>query len=87
MVGKTFIGGGFPGIKDCVDHKTILTKESTEKREFSARKIISINQILTNRQINKNDSEKFNLHLKSKPDSDSEEFDSYNLQLINKPLK
>ena len=46
-----FIGGGFPGIKECIDEKNIITKESREKREFSVRKIIPINQILAKNKI------------------------------------
>ncbi len=46
MTNKKFIGGGFPGIRECIDEKNIMTKESREKREFSVRKIIPINLIL-----------------------------------------
>jgi len=49
---KKFIGGGFPGIKDCINEKNILTKESKEKREFSVRKLIPINKILATRHKN-----------------------------------
>jgi hypothetical protein len=43
-----FIGGGFPGIKPCIEETNNITKESREKREFSVRKIIPISQILAN---------------------------------------
>ena len=46
MSNKKFIGYGFPGIKECINEKNILTKQSTEKREFSVRKLIPISQIL-----------------------------------------
>lgn len=100
MTEKLFIGGGFPGIKNCITEKTILTKESREKQEFSPGNIISINQILSNKNKNRiiNSSEKFNLHLKfndtnsnhessSESSSESSFIDSYNIKLINKPLK
>ena len=65
MNNKKFIGGGFPGIKECIDEKNILTKESREKREFSVRKIIPINLILSkNKNITNNareESEQLNL--------------------------
>jgi hypothetical protein len=58
MNNKKFIGGGFPGIKPCIDEKTMMTKESREKREFSVRKLVSVSQLLTkSRQIKGNDSE------------------------------
>ena len=46
MNNKKFIGGGFPGIRECIDELTNITKESREKRGFSVRKIIPISQIL-----------------------------------------
>jgi len=54
MSNKKFIGGGFPGIKECIDEKNVLTKESREKREFSVRKLIPINQILSKQTKNLN---------------------------------
>ena len=61
MSKKNFIGGGFPGIRECIDEKNTITKESIEKREFSVRKIISINNILKNKPINKTNSEYLNI--------------------------
>jgi hypothetical protein len=49
MSNKKFIGGGFPGIKECINEKNVLTKEIMEKREFSTRKLIPISQILAKR--------------------------------------
>ena len=51
MSNKKFIGGGFPGIKECINEKNVLTKEIMEKREFSTRKLIPISQILAKRNI------------------------------------
>ena len=45
MTTAKFIGGGFPGIKECINEKIIMSN-SREKREFSVRKLIPINQIL-----------------------------------------
>lgn len=42
-----YLGGGFPGIKLCIDEKNLINPESIKKKEFSVRKIIPINQILT----------------------------------------
>jgi len=61
MSKKNFIGGGFPGIRECIDEKNIITKESIEKREFSVRKIISINNILKNKPTNRDNSEYLNI--------------------------
>lgn len=52
MSNKKFIGYGFPGIKECINEKNILTKQSTEKREFSVRKLIPISQILVKQTKN-----------------------------------
>ena len=46
MSNKNFIGGGFPGIKECINETNNITKESVEKREFSIKKIVSISNIL-----------------------------------------
>jgi len=46
MSNKKLIGGGFPGIRYCIDEKNIITKESRERREFSVRKIIPISKLL-----------------------------------------
>jgi len=46
MSKKNFIGGGFPNIRECIDEKNVITKESIEKREFSVKKIMSISNIL-----------------------------------------
>ena len=56
MSKKNFIGGGFPGIKECIDEKNNITKESIEKREFSVKKIISINNILKTKNVNQTNS-------------------------------
>jgi hypothetical protein len=50
MSNKKFIGGGFPGIKECINEKNVLTKEIIEKREFSTRKLM-IKMILMNLQL------------------------------------
>ena len=61
MNNKKFIGGGFPAIKECIDEKTIITKESREKREFSIRKLLPITQILSkNKTIDSNNSNYIN---------------------------
>ena len=52
MIKKNFIGGGFPGIRECNDANETITKESREKREFSVRKIIPINHILSRSKNN-----------------------------------
>jgi hypothetical protein len=70
MSNKKFIGYGFPGIKPCIDEKTILTKESREKREFAVRKIIPISLLLSKR-IKNNDSEQFNVKTNIKYDTKS----------------
>lgn len=50
---KSLIGGGFPGIKECVNQKNELTKESITKREFSVgKKAISISNILKTKGMN-----------------------------------
>jgi hypothetical protein len=98
MSKKNFIGGGFPGIKECIDKKELLTKESIEKREFSVRKIISISNILKNKRINTiNNTE--NLNIKESIQYDSvENFihnphitnninNSIDIEMINKPLR
>jgi len=69
MTKKTFIGGGFPGIRECNDENENekITKESREKREFSVRKIIPINHILSrsksNYKIISSESESENLNI------------------------
>jgi hypothetical protein len=67
MSKKTLIGGGFPGIKKCLDEKNNIINKS-KKREFSVRNIIPINFILTKTKLNKplgisfnNSSENFNI--------------------------
>lgn len=80
---KKFIGGGFPGIKLCIDEKDIISKESREKREFSVRKIIPINQLLS-KNIKNNDTE--NLNVKENVKYDTSEH-IYDINLINGPLK
>jgi hypothetical protein len=52
MTKKKFIGGGFPAIRECIDENETITKESREKREFSVRKIIPINHILSRSKSN-----------------------------------
>jgi hypothetical protein len=96
MSNKKFIGGGFPGIRECIDEQNNMTKESREKREFSVRKIIPITQILNkckNQPTTKfNLSEEFNVKSDVKYDNASEELTEYNkfsnnhLKLINGPV-
>jgi len=78
MNSKKFIGGGFPGIKECIDEKNIITKESREKREFSVRKLIPINQILSknNKQFDQFDQfdKLFNTNNQFNYENISEEF-------------
>ena len=52
MTKKNVIGGGFPAIRECIDENETITKESREKREFSVRKIIPINHILSRSKSN-----------------------------------
>jgi hypothetical protein len=73
MTNKKFIGGGFPGIKECINEKNILTKESREKREFSVRKLIPINQILTKQNKNNNIYDELITNIKYNDHSTSEE--------------
>lgn len=61
MTDTKFIGGGFPGIKLCVDEEAQITKESREKREFSVRQIIPLSQLLTKTK-QKSSGEKFDIH-------------------------
>lgn len=44
MSDKKFIGGGFPGLRDCDIKK--ISKESREKREFSVKDIISLSDLM-----------------------------------------
>jgi hypothetical protein len=99
MTNKKFIGGGFPGIRECIDEKNDMTKESIQKREFSVRNLIPINMILTKSksQINTNFklSEEFNVKDNIKYNTISEEFNknytnnkfsSNDLLMINGPI-
>jgi len=95
MSKKNFIGGGFPGIRECIDEKNIITKESIEKREFSVRKIISINNILKNKSTNIIDNPEY-LNIKEAIQYDSvENFlhnpqiinSNFDINMINKPIK
>lgn len=77
---KKYIGGGFPGIKECISEENIITKESKEKREFSVRKIVSIDQILKQKRpvptsINYN-----NLDSKSKSNAYNNLSESFDVQ-------
>lgn len=94
MSSKNFIGGGFPGIRECVREQTNITKESREKREFSIRKIIPINQILTKRKPQTTNnlklSEEFNVknntkyeHISSNLSDINNNFSINDLHLIN----
>lgn len=80
---KKFIGGGFPGIRLCIDEKDIISKESREKREFSVRKIISINQLLSKNTKN-NDTEYLNIKENINYDTPKH---AYDINLINGPLE
>jgi hypothetical protein len=63
MTSKKFIGGGFPGIKECIKLNNEITKESIVKREFSiGRKSISISNILKTKRINTEIQPKLNVH-------------------------
>ena len=95
MTEKKFIGSGFPGIKECIDEKNIMSKESREKREFAVRKIIPINQILTKHHAKGIlDSEEFNIkdNIEYSVQSDdidnglNSKFTSSDLELINGPI-
>ena len=84
---KKFIGGGFPGIRECIDEKNILTKENIEKREFEVRKILSINQILKPKtNITNNSSEKLVI-VKSNNSNNSINKNKFNIDInrINNP--
>jgi hypothetical protein len=100
MTNNKFIGGGFPGIRECIDEINIITKESREKREFAPNNIISITDILSKfkpkRVIPKdfsNISETFDIANKiiydpvEKLSNNSNIDKSFDLNLINKPLK
>ncbi len=99
MSNKKFIGGGFPGIRECIDEINNITKESREKREFSVRKIIPINLILAKHKPqtvnNFNLSEEFNIKNDIKYTQSSDQlsnkisntnFSNYDLNLINGPV-
>ena len=63
MTSAKFIGGGFPGIKECIKLNNEITKESIVKREFSiGRKSISISNILKTKRINTEIQPKLNVH-------------------------
>ena len=96
MTNNSFIGGGFPGIRECIDEINIITKESREKREFVPNNIISITDILSKfkpkRVIAKdfsNISETFEVANKINYESNnlptSKINKSFDLNLINKP--
>ena len=103
MTNNKFIGGGFPGIRECIEEINIITKESREKREFSPNNIISITDILSKfkpkRTINKNISnisETFEVadkitygksFLKLDDQKEQKINKSFKLNLITKPLK
>ena len=102
MSNKKFIGGGFPGIRECIDEQNNITKESREKREFSVRKIIPINLILAKKNINKtnnfNLSEELNIQndikynnsvdLYSEQNTNiNKSFSNKDLDLINGPIR
>jgi hypothetical protein len=103
MSKKNFIGGGFPGIRECIDEKNVLTKESIEKREFSIKKIISINNILKNKNTNTNmnnnleylnvkDAIQYNsienfLHNPQVMNSNINTDIDFDINMINKPIK
>ena len=91
---KTFIGGGFPGIKECINEKNEITKDSIIKREFSiGKKVISISNILKTKGMNvyiKPDK----LNIKQTLNYDSIEnilhnpsFTNININKINRPIK
>lgn len=95
MSKKKFIGGGFPGIRECIDEKDNITQESIEKREFSVKKIISINNILKNKNINQTNSLEY-LNIKDAIQYDSIENFLHNphieesnidINMINRPIK
>jgi hypothetical protein len=48
-----FIGGGFPGIKECINETNIITKESKIKKEFSLDNIVSINKLISRKKTNR----------------------------------
>jgi hypothetical protein len=99
MSDKKFIGSGFPGIRECFDEKNVMTKESREKREFSVRNIIPINQILSKRQtkgisyseeFNVRDNVEYSAHSDSLNYNDminQTKFTLNDLELINAPIK
>jgi len=54
MSNYKFIGGGFPGIKECSTNKIKESKESKEKREFSVNNIIPLSEFMKlNKPLNK----------------------------------
>jgi hypothetical protein len=84
---KKFIGGGFPGIRECIDEKNILTKENIEKREFEVRKILSINQILKPKTNITNNSSEELVIVKSNNSNNSINKNKFNIDInrINNP--
>lgn len=90
MSTKKFIGGGFPGIRPCIDSKDVITKESREKREFSVRKIVSIGQLLA-KKTNKIDTEELSIkdHINYDIINNKQYVHSdthFDLNLINAPI-
>jgi hypothetical protein len=96
MSNKNFIGGGFPGIRECTNEPNNITQESVEKREFSIKKIISINNILK-KTLNTNQTNNTEyLNIKDAVQYDSIENIIHNpyieetnidINMINRPIK